>query len=88
MRFIDEVIQYINEHPSISPIHKLILVKRVETWPSEKELFAARKELGYAIHEDTLVEVSCTYPKCSVKDSVKNKEGDNGIRTQSAIPYD
>jgi hypothetical protein len=42
MRWIDEIIQKIHEHPNISEIHKLVLIVRVEAWPTEEELEMAR----------------------------------------------
>jgi hypothetical protein len=43
MRWIDDIIKVINKHPNISPIHREVLIARIERWPDQFELEAARK---------------------------------------------
>lgn len=46
MRYIDEIIARVREHPSISEVHKQVLVNRIEQAPTPAELEKARAQLG------------------------------------------
>jgi hypothetical protein len=45
MRDIDEIITFINTRSTLSPVEKSLLVSRVEVWPSQSELDAARERV-------------------------------------------
>lgn len=47
MRWIDEIIEVVNNHPNISEVHKTVLITRIEQWPTEEEIKDARLKLGY-----------------------------------------
>jgi hypothetical protein len=46
VRDIDEIIAAVNRHPYISPIHKRVLVNRIEPNPTHEEIERARRELA------------------------------------------
>lgn len=45
VRFVDEIIAVIKVHPAISPIHKQVMITRLEKLPSKTELVEARLAL-------------------------------------------
>lgn len=38
MRLIDDIIEFIKNHPHIPPVQKQVLITRIELIPSEKEI--------------------------------------------------
>lgn len=45
MRYIDEIIKAIQEHPRITPVHKQVLIDRVEKLPTQEEISQAAKKV-------------------------------------------
>lgn len=45
MRYIDDIIRVVNEHPYISPTHKKVLINRIEKEPTREELDEVSKPL-------------------------------------------
>jgi uncharacterized protein YneF (UPF0154 family) len=46
MRWIDDIIRAVNEHPNISENHKRVLINRIEKPPTQKEIDRAYRELN------------------------------------------
>jgi hypothetical protein len=42
MRWIDDIIRVVNDHPYISSTHKRVLINRIEMEPTREELEAAK----------------------------------------------
>lgn len=45
MRWIDDIIKAVREHPHISPVHKQVLINRIEPKPTAEEIERARLEV-------------------------------------------
>jgi hypothetical protein len=45
MRTIDDIIRAVREHPSIPPIHKQVLINRIEPEPTQQEIDLARSQV-------------------------------------------
>lgn len=45
MRFIDEIIRHVKEHPSISETHKQVLINRIKQPPISEELEKAKTQV-------------------------------------------
>lgn len=43
MRDVDEIMQKIREHPRIPPVHKQVMLARLDPPPTQEELDAARR---------------------------------------------
>lgn len=41
MRYIDDIIHAVKEHPGIAPIHKQVIIDRIEKPPTHEELEVA-----------------------------------------------
>lgn len=44
MRFIDEIIQKVKEHPGISGLQKLYLISQIETAPTVEQMHSFRNK--------------------------------------------
>lgn len=47
MRDIDRIIEAVREHPYISPVHKQVLINRIEPNPTHEEIERAKQQIGY-----------------------------------------
>jgi hypothetical protein len=54
MRWIDEIIDKVKEHPSIPQIHKLVLIERIEKEPTREELERADRRRDASRSETVL----------------------------------
>lgn len=45
MRWIDDIIKVVQDHPHISEVHKQILIDRIEKPPVQEEINAAAKKV-------------------------------------------
>lgn len=45
MRWIDEIIRAVEDHPHISPVHKRVLINRIEQEPTQAELDLAVQQV-------------------------------------------
>lgn len=54
MRFIDEIIQKVKEHSGISGLHKLYLIKQIETAPTLDQIreFKAKHQFKSDLSDD------------------------------------
>ncbi len=53
MRDIDRVIEFVQEYYRLSPVHKQVLISRIELEPTEEEIVAAKKVLDSSIERLT-----------------------------------